>query len=167
MVTTVKDLELKVDLLTTTVNTLIESISTFNKTGNRRLDAALEVKITSLDIEQAIKYKFLDGIKDNIDVVLRSNRASAIEPIIMEAFRVNKPTILEAVNNAIAEQFNELNLKPLVKEAFSNKIAKSILSGIDGTIDLMFTDLRKDPVFNAKLVILINNFVTDYKNEIN
>jgi hypothetical protein len=45
MTTTVKDLEQQVQVLTQTVDKLVQSITTFNNTGNRKLDEALKVKI--------------------------------------------------------------------------------------------------------------------------
>jgi hypothetical protein len=162
MATTVKDLEQQIQILTQTVDKLVQSITTFNNTGNRKLDEALKIKSVNFDIEQAIKDTFLKAIKDSMTTLFSYSERDRIQPIIINALNSNKELISNSINEGIKQAFNELEVEQLVKEQVKSKVAKSLLSGIDSLIDSSINELRKDVRFNSQLVLAIDKFIKEY-----
>jgi hypothetical protein len=160
--TTVKNLEQQVITLTQTVDELVQSITTFNNTGNRKLDEALKVKTSTFDIEQAIKDKILVAVKDSITNIFTFSERDNIIPFITKAFQANKELINSTINTGITEAFKELEVEQLVKEQVKSKVAKSLLSGVDSLVDSSLNELRKDVRFNSQLVLAIDKFIKEY-----
>jgi hypothetical protein len=160
--TTVKDLEQQVIILTQTVDKLTQSITTFNNTGNRKLDEALKVKSVNFDIEQVIKDSLLKAIKDSMTALFSYSERDKIQPIIINALNSNKEFISNSINEGIKQAFNELEVEALVKEQVKSKVARSLLSGIDSLIDSSINELRKDVRFNSQLVLAIDKFIKEY-----
>lgn len=160
--TTIKDLEQQVITLTQTVDKLAQSITTFNNTGNRKLDEALKVKSVNFDIEQAIKDNFLKAIKDSMSTLFSYSERDRIQPIIINALNSNKELISNSINNGIKQAFNELEVEQLVKEQVKSKVARSLLSGINSLVDSSINELRKDVRFNSQLVLAIDKFIKEY-----
>lgn len=160
--TTVKDLEQQVITLTQTVDKLAQSITTFNNTGNRKLDEALKVKTVNFDIEQAVKDSFLKAVKDSMTTLFSYSERDRIQPIIINALNSNKELISNSINEGIKQAFNELEVQQLVKEQVKSKVARSLLSGVDSLIDSSINDLKKDVRFNSQLVLAIDKFIKEY-----
>lgn len=160
--TTVKDLEQQVIILTQTVDKLAQSITNFNNTGNRKLDEALKIKSVNFDIEQAIKDSFLKAIKDSMTTLFSYSERDKIQPIIINALNSNKDLISNSINKGIKQAFNELEVEQLVIEQVKNKIARSLLSGVDSLVDNSINELRKDVRFNSQLVLAIDKFINEY-----
>jgi hypothetical protein len=162
MATTVKDLEAQVQVLTQTVDKLVQSITTFNNTGNRKLDEALKVKSVNFDIEQAINSKILEAVKDSLTNIFSYAKRDNIQPIIYKAFEAHKELVTTTINNGIKAAFNELEVEQLVKEQVKSKVAKSLVSGVDSLVDSSIKELRKDVRFNSQLVLAIDKFIKEY-----
>lgn len=69
----------------------------------------------------------------------------------------------------IAESFNQVikteDFKQSIVDAFSHKIARSIISNNEGLFDKVSNELKQDPTFRAKLTLAVANVVEECLNK--
>ena len=111
--------------------------------------------------------------------ILRSAQAGIAKAIQDSLAGYNSP-LLELVKNVVASNNGELRqiisdsfklvigkeeFKKSIVDAFSHKVARTIISNNDGLFDKVSNELRQDSVFKSRMAIAVSNVVEECLNE--
>jgi hypothetical protein len=65
-------------------------------------------------------------------------------------------------DNVVKEGIQTEEFKNRVREVLLNKIAKTMISGVDGSIDKTINLMKQDQVFRSRLTLCVNNLVDEF-----
>ena len=90
---------------------------------------------------------------------------SPIIPLITEVINRNKESITEHLDTAISEAMSitQVDLTTKIKHKIIKAIVDNSVNQSGGLVDKTFNDLKQNPAFRAKLTILIDTLLTEFK----
>lgn len=138
-----------------------------------REDTQKQIELLSNKVEQ----KHLPLNLEN-EVVMTIQKSLA-EGLSKALTGYNSPLELYANNvvskyqSSIENIFNEVvqhgiasdEFKQKVREVLLHKIAKTVTSGIDGSIDKTVNLMKQDAIFRSKLTLAVNGLVSEFLNQ--
>ena len=109
--------------------------------------------------------------------VLEQTRKAVGESIVKELVGYNKPltkivdtviennksTLTELVNSLFVSSINSTDLKETIKKEFDHKLARTIVSQLQGSIDKASSEIKANPTTKAKMVLAIENVLDSLK----
>jgi len=127
-----------------------------------QIDEKVNAKYIPINLENDILHSVQDGINKILHDILSSYN-SPLSKLVSKVIEKHKETIEEAFDAVVSEEINNNNFSDSIKQEFIKKIAKSVLSGIDGTIDKTVNAMKQDSIFRAKLTLMINILIDEWK----
>ena len=128
---------------------MIESMNT--KVDKKHLPISLEEGI--LQVSQAAVNKSILEVLTKYDSPLVKLTNSVINDHSIE--------LKELINSSFEEVIRVPEFKQSIVNAFSHKIAKSIISNNDGLFDKVSNELKQDPIFKSKMTLAVSNIVEE------
>ena len=154
-----------------TIDSLYKVVSELRVENNKfREDITNQTQVLSDKIEK--KHVPIDLENEIMDVVDKSlTKAMEValtgynSPLTKYAHNVvaKYQTEIEAVFNAVvSEGIKTEQFKERVREVLLHKIAKTIISGIDGSVDKTVNLMKQDAIFRSKLTLSVNTIVDEF-----
>lgn len=126
------------------------------------------------DLEKTVTRKHLpvmfeDKIMESIDAALSKAMHEALtgynSPLTQYAKNIvekYKPQIEAVFDEVIQEAIKTDEFKQRVREVMLHKIAKTMIAGIDGSIDKTVNQMKQDAVFRSRLTLAVNGLVDEF-----
>lgn len=157
-----------------TINDLLKAISDLrNENAKFREDVKLQIETINIKtekkhmpimLENDILKTAQNAIQISIEKALtdyNSPLKKLIESVISENNEFLKQLISDSFNTVIRTN----DFKASIINAFSHKVARSIISNNDGLFDKVSNELKQDNIFKAKMSIAVSNVVEECLKE--
>jgi hypothetical protein len=134
-----------------------EHIST--KVNN--MEAKIDAKHLPLVLEDEIVKASRVAIISSIEASLKGYQ-SPLGKLVEKVILKNSQVLEDIIQDCFTQVINTEDFKEGVRQAFSHKVAKNLVGSCDGLFDKATHDLKQNPTFKAKLVMVVSNLVEDY-----
>jgi|ERR1035437_15349 hypothetical protein len=124
------------------------------------INAKTEKKHIPISLEQDILRTAQIAMQESIQKVLSgydSPLAKLTTSVVNENSTFLKQLISESFNTVIRTD----DFKQSIIQAFSHKVAKSIISNNDGLFDKVSNELKQDAIFKSKMALAVSNVVEE------
>jgi len=132
------------------INKQVESIN--NKVEQKHLPITLENQVIS-SVSSAV-HKATTEALSGYNGVIQKYATKAIEPF--------ESQIISIFSNCIKESITSGEITKLAKTELLHKIVKTVISGIDGSVDKVITQMKQDSIFRSKLTLFVNQLVEEF-----
>ena len=127
----------------------VDSIN--NKTEKKHLPIYLEQ-----DILQVAQQSVSDAIKSVL-----SGYNSPLSKLISSVVDENSQALRTIISDSFTQVIRKDEFKQSNVNAFSHKVARSIISNNDGLFDRVSNELKQDAVFKSRMAIAVSNVVNE------
>lgn len=127
----------------------VDSIN--NKTEKKHLPIYLEQ-----DILQVAQQSVSDAIKSVL-----SGYNSPLSKLISSVVDENSQALRTIISDSFTQVIRKDEFKQSIVNAFSHKVARSIISNNDGLFDKVSNELKQDAVFKSRMAIAVSNVVNE------
>ena len=127
----------------------VDSIN--NKTEKKHLPIYLEQ-----DILQVAQQSVSDAIKSVL-----SGYNSPLSKLISLVVDENSQALRTIISDSFTQVIRKDEFKQSIVNAFSHKVARSIISNNDGLFDKVSNELKQDAVFKSRMAIAVSNVVNE------
>lgn len=76
---------------------------------------------------------------------------SPLEPIILDAFKVNDGVIRQKIYAAVEGAVRDENFTASLREALNHKLANLVIQKCSGLVEKSFNNIMQDPILRTKL----------------
>jgi len=123
---------------------------------NKKVDAKhmpiqLEMNILS-DVQRAMDKAIVDTL---------SGYNSPLTGLIKSVVDSRSGTLREIISSAFDAVISTHEFKQSIVNAFSHKVAKTIISNNDGLFDKVSNELKQDAIFKSKMQLAVSNVVNE------
>jgi hypothetical protein len=142
------------------------------KASNDQFKVAMDAKVSLLEkqLEQkhfplSLETEVVKAAQNAISTALASAMTGYNSPLTKYATNVvaKYQNSLEAIfDDAVREGINTDEFKVRVREVMLSKIAKTMISGVDGSIDKTINLMKQDAVFRSRLTLAVNALVEEF-----
>ena len=129
-----------------------------------QIDKKVEATHFPINLEKDILHSVQAAMKKVIHDTLTAY-GSPLKKLVSNVIENHENEISEAFEAVVSSEINTDIFPEVIKQEFTKKIAKSVLSGIDGTIDKTVNVMKQDSVFRAKLTLMINSLIDEWKGK--
>lgn len=133
-----------------------EDIGLYVQTLQGRVDKKLAPVYLEADILQASQIAIADAIK-SVLVKYDSPLTKLVSSVVSE----HDKELRDLINNAFTAVIRTEDFKRSIVDAFSHKVARSIISNNDGLYDKVANELKGDTVFKSKMALAVANVVEE------
>lgn len=150
--------------LSETVRKIGESYMEFTKNITSQvedLSAKVEKKHLPLYHEQDILRTAQTAIASAIEQALKNDYQSPVKKLVASVVEENETELRTLISDSFTQVIRTADFKQSIVNAFSHKVARSIISSNDGLFDTVSNELKKDAVFKAKMSIAVANVVNE------
>lgn len=154
-----------------TVNDLYKMASDLRE-ANTKLREEVEMRVKYLEnkVEQKhIPLNLEDEVKNAVHAAINKAFTDALggynSPLQKYALNVvaKYQSSIEAVfDEVVKESINTDEFKQRVREVLLHKIAKTMISGIDGSVDKTVNAMKQDSIFRSRLTLSVNSLVDEF-----
>lgn len=141
---------------------LVEKLTKTIEEINKKVDQ----KHVPIKLEQNI----LSTVQSSIQKAIQESLTGYNSPLTKLITAVITENSIE-LKKIISDSFNEVikldEFKQAIREGFSHKIARVIISNNDGLFDKVGNDLKQDAVFKSKMALAVANVVNECLEEKN
>jgi hypothetical protein len=159
-VSKINDLISKMQIMDKSFRDLIQSQNLVIENLNKKVEA----KQAPLNFETSI----LQVVQQSMDSSIKTVLTGYNSPLIALVTSVVNEHAVQ-LKSIISSSFNEVIAKDEFKQsivnAFSHKVARSIISNNDGLFDKVGNELKQDAVFKSKMALAVANVVEELLNE--
>lgn len=114
-----------------------------------------------------------DYVIKGLKQVIEQSAKNYLESSTYNSFKKLVDSVIDKHSNSLSEVFNEVMLdvisketfKESVKEVFAKKVARELLNIEISPLSKVSNSLKNDAEFKAKLLISINNIVSEFLNK--
>jgi len=111
-----------------------------------------------MNFEQEIMNAVTDGIKKTISERM-SGYNTPMEKMVASVMEKNSKSIIEKMDNALKSVIDNPEFEAVLKEEFNRKVAKTLLSSLEGAVEKSANAFKSDPTLKAKMVIAIQEII--------
>lgn len=140
--------------------------------SNNQFKSAMEAKVSALEkqVEQkhlplSLETEVINAAQSSIAQALATAMTGYNSPLIKFATNVvNKyqSTLESLFDEAVKEGIQTEEFKIRVREVMISKIAKTMIAGVDGSIDKTIHQMKQDPIFRSRLTLAVNGLVDEF-----
>lgn len=138
-----------------------------------REDISQQVTTTVKQVEEKhLPIMFEDEIMKAVDASLAKALSEAMSgygsPLVKYAQNVvskYQPQIEGIFDSVVQEAIATDEFKQRVREVLLNKIAKTMIAGVDGSIDKTINLMKQDAIFRSRLTLSVNTLVDEFLNQ--
>ena len=118
-------------------------------------------------MEQDILKAAQHAIGESITKVMTSGYDSPINKLVLSVVNENSMELRNIISESFTKVIRTDEFKQSIVNAFSHKVAKTIISNNDGLFDKVSNELKQDAIFKSKMAIAVSNVVEDCLRERN
>jgi hypothetical protein len=111
-----------------------------------------------MDFEKSI----LDNLNDGIARVVKEKLGGYDSPLIKMVEQVadgHRQEILSKLNDAFKSCLENPNFEKVLKEEFNRKVAKILLSSLEGSVEKAANVFKSDQTLRAKMIVAIQEIL--------
>ena len=157
-----------------TVNELYEAVNRIKQENKILVEKFTEMlnkmndKVDSKHIPVQLELDILQTTQASIQKAIHESLTGYNSPLIKLVTKVIEDNSKE-LKTIINDSFNEVikldEFKKSIREGFSHKIARSIISNNNGLFDKISNELKQDAVFKSKMALAVANVVNECLEE--
>lgn len=154
-----------------TVNDLFKIASDL-RDANTKLRDELELRVKAVEYKVEQKHLPLSLEEETIKAVHSSiskafNDAlggynSPLQKYALNVVNKYQSSIESVFDDVVKEAIKTDDFKVRVREVLLHKIAKTMISGIDGSVDKAINQMKQDAIFRSRLTLSVNNLVDEF-----
>ena len=122
----------------------------------------VEAKHIPLSLEQEVINTSRDAIREALQKSLSNQYNSPMTKYAENVITKYKDSIEGIFDTIIKEGIQTQTFKVQANEVLMSKIAKTLISGIDGSVDKTINAMKQDPVFRSRLTLAVNNLIEEF-----
>lgn len=106
--------------------------------------------------------EILNGLNDGIQKAIKeqlSGYNSPLTKMIESVMNNNRDSIIGKMDSALKAVIENPEFESVLKEEFNRKVAKTLLSGLEGTVEKAANAFKQDPTIRAKMVMAIQAII--------
>lgn len=154
-----------IDSLYQSVQTLRSENQRFREDVKSQVDAIVgkvEQKHLPLNLEAEIVQATRTSISDAIKKALSDSYNSPLTKYANNVIAKYQTSIEGIFDKIIQEGIASDEFKVRVREVLLHKIAKTVISGIDGSVDKTINLMKQDAIFRSRLTLSVNGLVDEF-----
>lgn len=139
----------------------------FKESVNTRLQAA-ESKVEAKHIPLQLEAEVFSSIHKAMEKALVDALGGYNSPLQKYAINIvakYQPQIEATFDQVVSEAIKTDQFKERVREVLLHKIAKTMISGIDGSVDKTINQMKQDAVFRSRLTLSVNTLVNEFLSQ--
>jgi len=143
---------------------LIKQLKIQNENLNlkfQNLEKQVEQNHLPLNLEKQIEHSLNDVLIESFKKSLTGYN-SPLDKYANNIISKYQNSIESTFDKIVSEGINTNEFQIVCKEELLKKIAKTIISGIDGSVDKVINQIKQDSVFRSKLTLFVNNLVSEF-----
>ena len=123
-----------------------------SKVDQKHLPLSLEVEVTNA-VQAAISKSFMDSL---------GGYNSPLQKYALNVVSKYQTSIEGVFDEVVREAIKTDDFKNRVREVLLHKIAKTMISGIDGSVDKTVNQMKQDSIFRSRLTLAVNGLVDEF-----
>jgi hypothetical protein len=131
-----------------------------------KLSDKVEKKHLPISLESDILQVMQHSIDETIKSVLTGYN-SPLTKLVAEVVVNHSGELKSIISDSFAQVIRTDDFKQSIVNAFSHKVAKTIISNNDGLFDKVSNELKQDAGFKAKMVLAVSNIIEECLKEKN
>lgn len=139
-----------------------QEIKELLKTLSEKLIKKEEQEKLPFSLEKNIQMNINTAINDSIKKTLLDNYNSPLRKLIETSIEKYKTDIMERLDRALMVTLCDQHFNSFLEEAVKNKISRELVGAVESNLGKTINTLKQDPVFRSKLVLKINELVSEY-----
>lgn len=139
-----------------------QEIKELLKTLSENLIKKEEQEKLPFSLEKNIQMNINAAINDSIKKTLLDNYNSPLRKLIETSIEKYKTDIMERLDRALMATLCDQHFNSFLEEAVKNKISRELVGAVESNLGKTINTLKQDPVFRSKLVLKINELVSEY-----
>ena len=139
-----------------------QEIKELLKTLSEKLIKKEEQEKLPFSLEKNIQININTAINDSIKKTLLDNYNSPLRKLIETSIEKYKTDIMERLDRALMVTLCDQHFNSFLEEAVKNKISRELVGAVESNLGKTINTLKQDPVFRSKLVLKINELVSEY-----
>lgn len=109
------------------------------------------------DIVQAIRGAILKTFTDSL-----GGYQSPLQKYALNVVQKYQTSIESLFDDVVSEAIKTDEFRQRVREVLLHKIAKTMISGIDGSVDKTVNQMKQDTIFRSRLTLAVNGLVEEF-----
>jgi len=156
-----------------TVDQLYQLLSDIRKENQKDVTnqvSTLTTKVEQKHIPITLESDILQVMQHSIDEAIKSvltGYNSPLTKLVTEVVTIHSGELKSLISDSFSQVIKTDEFKQSIVNAFSHKVAKTIISNNDGLFDKVSNELKQDVMFKAKMVQAVVNVVEDCLKEKN
>jgi lysophospholipase L1-like esterase len=157
--------------------TRLEQLITLSYKENQEFKVAVSKQVNNLQeivtqkqlpitLEQDIVQKAQQAVGESIKSIFTSHN-NPLYKLIVEIVNNHTNELKTLINDSFETVIRTEDFKKSILNAFSHKVAKTIISNNDGLFDKVANELKQDSIFKAKMQLAVSNVVNECLKEKN
>ena len=138
-----------------------QEIKELLKTLSEKLIKKEEQEKLPFSLEKNIQMNINAAINDSIKKTLLDNYNSPLRKLIETSIEKYKTDIMERLDRALMVTLCDQHFNSFLEEAVKNKISRELVGAVESNLGKTISTLKQDPVFRSKLVLKINELVSE------
>lgn len=122
------------------------------KTVNDLCKLALEHEVSKA-VHSSIEKAFTDAL---------GGYNSPLQKYAINVVAKYQTNIESVIDDVVCEAIKTEEFKQRVREVLLHKIAKTMISGIDGSVDKTINAMKQDAIFRSRLTLSVNTLVEEF-----
>lgn len=139
-----------------------QEIKELLETLSEKLIKKEEQEKLPFSLEKNIQMNINTAINDSIKKTLLDNYNSPLRKLIETSIEKYKTDIMERLDRALMVTLCDKHFNSFLEEAVKNKISRELVGAVESNLGKTINTLKQDPVFRSKLVLKINELVSEY-----
>ena len=139
-----------------------QEIKELLKTLSENLIKKEEQEKLPFSLEKNIQMNINTAINDSIKKTLLDNYNSPLRKLIETSIEKYKTDIMERLDRALMVTLCDQHFNSFLEEAVKNKISRELVGAVESNLGKTINTLKQDPVFRSKLVLKINELVSEH-----
>lgn len=121
----------------------------------KHLPLSLEIEVQNA-VHAAVTKAFTDAL---------GGYNSPLQKYALNVVAKYQSSIESVFDEVVKEAIKTDEFKQRVREVLLHKIAKTMISGIDGSVDKTINQMKQDAVFRSRLTLSVNTLVDEFLNK--
>lgn len=126
-----------------------------NKVEQKHIPLNLESEVVR-SVQASIQKSFTDAL---------GGYNSPLQKYAINVVSKYQESIESVFDEVVQEAIKTDEFKQRVREVLLHKIAKTMISGIDGSVDKVINQMKQDSVFRSRLTLSVNGLVDEFINK--
>lgn len=153
-----------IEQLIESVNRLSESNAEFQKSIKSEISIVkqeTEKIYKPFNLEQEILQSAQKAVGESIIKVLTSGYDSPLTKLVKLVVDENSVELKQIISDSFTQVIRKEEFKASILNAFSHKVARTIISNNDGMFDKVSNELKQDVIFKSKMALAVSNVVNE------